>query len=79
MQSITKPNLLPLLSHTVPVVSDTLADRGGFTAMLLVSHCAYLPTPLLLIATKSLHLVRLRCQAGECVYRRDCAASQIAR
>jgi dipeptide/tripeptide permease len=46
-------SLFLLLSYTIPVVSGTLADRYGFKAMLLVSYLAYLPTILLLIATKS--------------------------
>ena len=46
-------SLFLLLSYTIPVVSGTLADRYGFKATLLVSYLAYLPTILLLIATKS--------------------------
>ena len=49
----TVQSLFLLLSYTIPVVSGTLADRYGFKAMLLVSYLAYLPTILLLIATKS--------------------------
>lgn len=41
------------LSYFVPVISGTFADKYGFKKVLIVSYCAYLPTILLLIVTKS--------------------------
>ncbi len=41
------------LSYFVPVVSGSFADRLGFKKVLVVSYLAYLPSILLLIATKS--------------------------
>ena len=41
------------LSYLVPLFSGTFADRYGFKKVLIVSYCAYLPTILLLIFTKS--------------------------
>lgn len=41
------------LSYTVPVISGTFADRFGFKRILIISYVAYLPSILLLIATKS--------------------------
>jgi dipeptide/tripeptide permease len=46
-------SLFLLVSYTIPVLSGSLADRFGFKRMLLVSYVCYLPTILLLIATKS--------------------------
>ena len=42
-----------LLSYLTPVVSGSLADKYGFKKMLIVSYLAYLPSILLLIATKT--------------------------
>ena len=41
------------LSYVTPVLSGTFADRFGFKKILIVSYVAYLPSILLLIATKS--------------------------
>ncbi|MEJ2193438.1 MAG: MFS transporter [Ignavibacteriaceae bacterium] len=41
------------LSYLTPLFSGTFADRYGFKKVLIVSYCAYLPTILLLIFTKS--------------------------
>ena len=41
------------LSYTVPLISGTFADRFGFKKVLIVSYCAYIPSILLLIFTKS--------------------------
>jgi dipeptide/tripeptide permease len=41
------------LSYLVPLFSGTFADKYGFKKVLIVSYCAYLPTILLLIFTKS--------------------------
>jgi POT family proton-dependent oligopeptide transporter len=46
-------SLFLLLSYMTPVVSGTFADRYGFKRVLIVSYLAYLPSILLLIATKS--------------------------
>ena len=46
-------SLFLLLSYMTPVVSGTFADRYGFKKVLIVSYLAYLPSILLLIATKS--------------------------
>lgn len=46
--------LFVLLSYTIPVFSGTFADRYGFKKMLLFAYFAYLPSILLLLATKSL-------------------------
>lgn len=40
-------------SYGIPVISGTFADRFGFKKVLIVSYLAYLPSILLLIATKS--------------------------
>ena len=40
-------------SYTIPVISGSFADRFGFKKVLLVSYCAYLPSILLLLTTKS--------------------------
>jgi proton-dependent oligopeptide transporter, POT family len=42
-----------LLSYGIPVISGTFADRFGFKKVLIISYLAYLPSILLLIATKS--------------------------
>lgn len=42
-----------LFSYVIPVISGTFADRFGFKKVLIVSYLAYLPSILLLIATKS--------------------------
>lgn len=42
-----------LFSYAIPVISGTFADRFGFKKVLIVSYLAYLPSILLLIATKS--------------------------
>lgn len=42
-----------LFSYLIPVISGTFADRFGFKKVLIVSYLAYLPSILLLIATKS--------------------------
>jgi dipeptide/tripeptide permease len=41
------------LSYLVPLFSGTFADKYGFKKVLIVSYCAYLPTILLLIFTKT--------------------------
>ena len=41
------------VSYFIPVISGTFADRFGFKKVLIVSYLAYLPSILLLIATKS--------------------------
>ena len=41
------------ISYSVPVISGTFADRYGFKKVLIVSYLAYLPSVLLLLATKS--------------------------
>lgn len=41
------------VSYMIPVISGTFADRFGFKKVLIVSYLAYLPSILLLIATKS--------------------------
>lgn len=41
------------ISYTIPIFSGTLADRYGFKKILIISYLAYLPSILLLIATKS--------------------------
>ncbi len=41
------------ISYAIPVVSGTFADRYGFKKVLIVSYLAYLPSVLLLLATKS--------------------------
>jgi len=40
-------------SYGIPVLSGTFADRFGFKKVLIVSYLAYLPSILLLIATRS--------------------------
>jgi dipeptide/tripeptide permease len=42
-----------LLSYGIPVISGTFADRFGFKKVLIISYLAYLPSVLLLIATRS--------------------------
>src|SRR5512145_3216991 len=42
-----------LISYGIPVISGSFADRFGFKRVLIVSYLAYLPSILLLIATKS--------------------------
>jgi dipeptide/tripeptide permease len=42
-----------LLSYGIPVISGTFADRYGFKKVLIISYLAYLPSILLLIATKT--------------------------
>src|SRR5882672_11381218 len=46
-------SLFLLLSYGIPVVSGSFADRYGFKKVLIVSYLAYLPSILLLIATRS--------------------------
>jgi POT family proton-dependent oligopeptide transporter len=41
------------LSYGIPVISGTFADRYGFKKVLIISYLAYLPSILLLIATRS--------------------------
>jgi POT family proton-dependent oligopeptide transporter len=41
------------ISYSIPVVSGTFADRYGFKKVLIVSYLAYLPSVLLLLATRS--------------------------
>ncbi|HEX5133084.1 MAG TPA: MFS transporter [Candidatus Krumholzibacteria bacterium] len=41
------------ISYSIPVISGTFADRFGFKKVLIVSYLAYLPSVLLLLATKS--------------------------
>jgi dipeptide/tripeptide permease len=41
------------ISYAIPVVSGTFADRYGFKKVLIVAYLAYLPSVLLLLATKS--------------------------
>ena len=40
-------------SYLIPLFSGTFADKFGFKKMLIVAYLAYLPSILLLIATKS--------------------------
>jgi POT family proton-dependent oligopeptide transporter len=49
----TVQTMFLFLSYTVPVISGTFADRFGFKKVLIVAYLAYLPSILLLIATKS--------------------------
>jgi proton-dependent oligopeptide transporter, POT family len=42
-----------LLSYGIPVISGSFADRYGFKKVLIIAYLAYLPSILLLIATKS--------------------------
>jgi POT family proton-dependent oligopeptide transporter len=49
----TVQTLFLFLSYTVPIISGTFADRFGFKKVLIVAYLAYLPSILLLIATKS--------------------------
>ncbi len=42
-----------LLSYGIPVISGTFADRYGFKKVLIISYLAYLPSILLLIATRT--------------------------
>jgi dipeptide/tripeptide permease len=42
-----------LLSYGIPVISGSFADRYGFKKVLIVSYLAYLPSILLLIATRT--------------------------
>lgn len=46
-------SLFLALSYVTPVVSGTFADRFGFKKILIVAYLAYLPSILLLIATRS--------------------------
>ena len=46
-------SLFLALSYVTPVISGTFADRFGFKKVLIVAYLAYLPSILLLIATKS--------------------------
>ena len=46
-------SLFLLFSYATPIFSGTFADRYGFKKVLIISYLAYLPTILLLIATKS--------------------------
>jgi MFS family permease len=46
-------SLFLLFSYVTPIFSGTFADRYGFKKVLIISYLAYLPTILLLIATKS--------------------------
>jgi len=46
-------SLFLLLSYSIPLISGTFADRFGFKKVLIISYLAYLPSILLLIATKS--------------------------
>jgi proton-dependent oligopeptide transporter, POT family len=41
------------ISYGIPVISGSFADRFGFKKVLIVSYLAYLPSILLLIATRS--------------------------
>ena len=41
------------MSYSIPVISGTFADRYGFKKVLIISYLAYLPSVLLLLATKS--------------------------
>jgi POT family proton-dependent oligopeptide transporter len=42
-----------LVSYGIPVISGSFADRFGFKKVLIVSYVAYLPSILLLIATRT--------------------------
>jgi dipeptide/tripeptide permease len=46
-------SLFLLFSYATPIFSGTFADRYGFKKVLIISYLAYIPTILLLIATKS--------------------------
>ena len=46
-------SLFLCISYGIPVISGSFADRFGFKKVLIVSYLAYLPSILLLIATKS--------------------------
>ncbi len=46
-------SLFLFVSYFTPVISGTFADRFGFKKILIISYLAYLPSILLLIATKS--------------------------
>lgn len=46
-------SLFLALSYVTPVISGTFADRFGFKKVLIVAYLAYLPSILLLIATRS--------------------------
>lgn len=46
-------SLFLLFSYATPIFSGTFADKYGFKKVLIISYLAYLPTILLLIATKS--------------------------
>lgn len=41
------------ISYSIPVISGTFADRFGFKKVLIVAYLAYLPSILLLLATKT--------------------------
>jgi dipeptide/tripeptide permease len=46
-------SLFLLFSYATPIFSGTFADKYGFKKVLIISYLAYIPTILLLIATKS--------------------------
>ncbi|RPJ43793.1 MAG: MFS transporter, partial [Candidatus Latescibacterota bacterium] len=46
-------SLFLFISYSVPLISGTFADRYGFKKVLIVSYVAYLPSILLLLATRS--------------------------
>ena len=46
-------SLFLLFSYATPIFSGTFADKFGFKKVLIISYLAYIPTILLLIATKS--------------------------
>jgi dipeptide/tripeptide permease len=52
-------SLFLFISYSIPVISGTFADRFGFKKVLIVSYLAYLPSVLLLLATKSLSGIAL--------------------
>jgi proton-dependent oligopeptide transporter, POT family len=52
-------SLFLFVSYSIPVISGTFADRFGFKKVLIISYLAYLPSVLLLLATKSLSGIAL--------------------
>lgn len=42
-----------LFSYVIPIISGTFADRFGFKKVMIISYLAYLPSILLLMATKT--------------------------
>jgi MFS family permease len=46
-------SLFLFISYFIPVFSGTFADKFGFKKVLIASYLAYLPSILLLIATKT--------------------------